>query len=215
MVEVKKLFGIMLLSMCFYYLNAIMPWFILLWCIALSLFIGGIWYIITIESYHSTGMRWYKNIFGFILLLAGCLTTYQAIKATLETPRILDEAFHTATNYDDARQQALQENKYLIVDFGTLWCTSCKAIERKFFQNKQVLDALTNDFIIVKIDCSNDKDEACVRVQEQFANYIKGFPTLLVVQPQDQTVITHWGSELLELSLEEFISLANTAITRN
>lgn len=211
MVEVKKLFGLLLLSMCFYYLANIMPWYALLWLIAGSLFVGGSWYIFTIESYYSTSMRWYKQIFGFILLLAGFLVSYQALKTTFEAPHA-HEAFHTATNYDDAREKAIQENKYLIVDFGTLWCTSCKAIERKFLQNKQVRDVLDTNFIIVKIDCSNDKDECCVRTQEQFASHIKGFPTLLVVEPKEQIVLTRWGGELLNLSLEEFIELTHKTI---
>lgn len=204
MMEVKKLFGIMLLAMCFSYLKAVVAWTVLLWIMGATLFLGGLFYITTIEKYHGTGMRWYKQIVGMVLLLAACLVFYQAFKATIN-PAESTAPLHCSTDYVQARAQALEEKKLLLVDFGASWCISCNEIEHKFFSNTTVIDALSTSVVIVKIDCTNPKAESCACLQEQFT--IIGFPAMLIVEPQEQKVLARWGGELLGLTPEAFIEL--------
>lgn len=210
MVEVKKIFGIMLLAMCFFYLKAVISWTLLLWIMGSMLFAGGLFYIMTIESYHSTGMRWYKQIVGSVLLLTGLLVFYQAFKITVNPQATETEALHCCGNYEQARTQALAENKMLLVDFGASWCTSCNEIEHKFLGNNMVIDSLSNSFVVVKIDCTNPKAESCASVQAQFN--IIGFPTMLVVEPQEQKVLARWGGELLNLTPEAFVELVTKQV---
>jgi thioredoxin:protein disulfide reductase len=202
MVEVKKLFGFLLLSMCFYYLSNILPWYIILWMIASTLFIAGIWYVVTVADYYSRGMRWYRYIFGTLLLLGSFLLFYQALKATLTIAE--PPARCIATTYDEGRAKAIIENKLMLVDFGAQWCTACKEIEHRFFANQWVLDQL-KDLIIVQVDFTNPEAETCKIIQKQYK--IIGFPTVLLVEPQEQNVIARWGGELLDLSKEDFVEL--------
>lgn len=208
MLEIKKLFGLMLLSMCFFYLNAIMPWYLLLVLIGATLSALGVWYVVTIERYYSAGMRWYKQIFGTLLIVAGCIAWYQAVKAALTSDAEPTYELRCNTNYNEARAQAIAENKLLLIDFGARWCSSCTEIEHKFLCNTTVIGALS-DVVIVKIDCTNPHAESCAAVQELFS--IVGFPTMLVVAPQNERVLARWGGELLDLTPEQFITLVQSA----
>lgn len=202
MVEVKKLFGFLLLGMCFYYLSNILTLNILLLMIAGTCFTGGIWFIYTIENYYGRGMRLYKQIVGILLLIAAFLLSYQAIKETMMSQeQIL--SVHPVMTYEEARQKAIADKKLLLVDFGAQWCTICKEIEHRFF-TYDVRNRIQN-VIIVQIDCTHPQAVICKSIIDRFK--VIGFPTILLLKPTTQEVIARWGSELLDLSLEDFINL--------
>jgi len=67
MIEVKHLIGFLLFGMCFYFLNFILPWHVLLWFIAASLFVAGVFYLI--HAQRQTGrLRTINTIIGIILI---------------------------------------------------------------------------------------------------------------------------------------------------
>ncbi len=199
MIEVKKIFGFMLITMCFYYLSAILPWHIVLALFTCFLLALGVWTIVTIQPWYGKMHKWYCSILGIILLVASGFSGYQAAKAFLtnETPE-----FHWHSSYDSAKEKALEMNGLVLLDFGASWCTACKEIEHKILQNPKVIQALSH-IAIAHIDCTNPAAESCAQIQKDYA--IKGYPTLILVDPATGTAIKHWSAEALELGVDGFI----------
>lgn len=206
MVEVKKIFGLMLLSMCLYYLTPILAW-------PIVLIIGGIvfgfcsaLYLGTIQQYDSINMKLYKYGIGTILLAGSLLTLFNAYKASYQIDE--ETTIFSTTSYYDALQEGCAANKLLLLDFGALWCSSCKEIEREILHNTQVRTKLDPHVIFVPIDCTNPSESYCAKLQEQFN--VLGFPAIILVNPADETIVARWGSELTSITPKEFIQRVST-----
>lgn len=202
MVEVKKLFGFMLISMCFYYLNTILAWHYILWLIALFLLVTGIFYHYSVKPYDSAGIKNFKQLMGAVLTIASMIIALQAYKATMQA-REIKEVVHFTTSYAQARQEAITEHKKLLLDFGAAWCSSCKTLEKRLYSDT-VINALKDHCVMTTVDCTDPYGENCATVQKQFD--IFGFPTVILIDPATETVIKRWGSELLDVSLDELIN---------
>jgi thiol:disulfide interchange protein DsbD len=199
MVEVKKIFGFMLITMCFYYLSAILSWHIVLALFACFLLVLGIWTLITVQPWYGKAHKMYCYIIGILLLIGSTFVGYQAIKAFLIQE---DTGIHWHTSYDAAKEKALASNGFVLLDFGASWCTACKEIEHKILQHPQVKKALSH-IAIAHIDCTNPAAESCAQIQKDYA--IKGYPTLILVDPTTNQEMKRWGAEALELGVNGFI----------
>ncbi len=204
MIEIKRFFGIMLLSMCFYYLNNILDWHYLLILATLTTALCGIFYFISIEPFDSKPVKRFKELLGTLLIIGGCCIGFFAYKASQHAQEHPQEILCWITSYDIARNKAVAENKRLLLDFTASWCTACKAIEKKILHAPEIMKAL-DTVILVKIDCSNPTAECCADIQKKFS--ILGYPTLLLVNPENETVLYRWGSELLDIPLLELAEL--------
>lgn len=71
---------------------------------------------------------------------------------------------------------------------------------------------MINKTVPVYVDCTNPTHESCSTVQKHFE--VKGYPTLLLIDPETETLIGRWGSELLNKSPESFAQELETLITR-
>lgn len=204
MVEVKKLFGFMLIIMCFYYLNNIMPWHLMVWLMALCLLTIGIIYIVSIQSYETTFIKRFKNYLGIIFIISSFIVAFYALKLTFWPDTVATDISIWHTDYAQARQKALEENKPLLLDFGASWCSSCKAIEKQLLHQTTVMDALEPLVVPLTVDCTNPHAEPCAVIQQKYG--VVGFPTIILVNAATETILKKWGGELLDYSPEEFIN---------
>lgn len=199
MVEVKKFFGIIMLVMCLYFLQYVLPSFAILLLASLLSFATGVWYFTQIKAYDSRTVRIFKNLIGILAIACALPLAFQAYKAYY-APAALECHAQWLTNYEQALEQAKTENKKLIVDVGAPFCSLCKAIDKTLFANSAVKNALCA-FVQVKLDGSAAENKAFV---QQYS--IMGFPAVLIIDPTSQEVIKRWGGELYAKSAEEFIS---------
>lgn len=195
MIEIQKIFGILLIALCFYYLSNILSLIILLVLMGTALFILGVYYLLSSKHYQQPLKTFYRFMGASALALAVFLY-YKAIDYTHQPLTPCPIAWQT--DYEPARTIALKTHTILFVDFGAPYCSICKAIDRCLLHDT-LIAPLLNQMICVKIDASQPSTQA---LSKQFN--IIGVPTLLMINPQSQQVMRRWGAELYSVEHEEF-----------
>ncbi|MBA3954500.1 thioredoxin family protein [Candidatus Dependentiae bacterium] len=207
MEEVKKLIGLMLLGMTFYHLSHLgnlLPWHILVWLAVITLFGLGIYYFFSITSWDSYATRVYKRIMGTALIVAGCLMSFQGYKAVYDYRHgITAQDTLWSSDYTQALQTARTENKNLFIDIGASYCAACHELDKAVLQNSQVRQAL-QAYVPVKIEADTD-EKAYSEIKKAYGTSIKGFPTLLIVNPKTNQIVKQWSIELQDLSIPEIV----------
>ena len=85
--------------------------------------------------------------------------------------------------YDEAKAlaQAKAENKPILIDFYADWCTACVELDKHTFTDPKVREVLTNEFITLKVDGTEDSDEV-MALQSKYG--VVGLPLVTVVSPE-------------------------------
>jgi len=205
MIEIKKIFGLLLFGVCFYFLSNILPWNVLLWIISGFMLTIGIFYLYSIKSYNSTFWKFFKNIIGIGLIILSVLTLFNAYKATYLKKIVIK---FWEKNYDAAVAKAKKENKKLFLDFWATHCSICKAIDKKVFQDQKVIDAFKKKFVSVKIDITDPSAEPFVSLNKKYKN-LNFVPTFLLLDPKTGKIIKKWSSEFYSMSNKKIIGLIN------
>jgi len=202
MVEAKKLFGFMLLGICFYFLKNIISWSILMWSISLFTIATGLFYLYHAQHMQPSTRRFINNTLGTILLTGSvflCFKSYQASNPIDE--KVMSNLW--LTDYKQAHALAQQEQKKILLDVSTPFCTICKAIDKKLFADQKVHQAL-NSVVPVKIDCSDSSNKTYHALQKKYT--ILGAPTFILIDPKTEKEVKRWGSELYDVSARDFIT---------
>ena len=203
MIEIKKIFGLMMFGVCFYFLNNILPLNILLWIISAFMMIVGIYYFATIKPYDSKFWKIFKNLFGISCCALSIFIGFKAYKATYLAKEIKPVDTFWQKDYTKAIEQAKKEGKKVFLDFFADWCTLCKVIDKRLFQNPQVQAAMNQVFVNVKLDGTSPANEPFATLQKKYK--VVGFPTFLLIDPNTGNVIKKWSSELNDITNEAFI----------
>lgn len=201
MVEIKRAFGLIMLMMCFYFLNNILPWHILLWMMSAFSLIAGIFYLSTLKQTHSSSGKYVKNILSVSLIAASVFIAAQAFKATIITQRT--QAHWWADDYHKSINEAKRLKKLVFLDITAPYCSICKAIDAKLFSSALVREKICAFALPVKIDISQD-NETSKHLKEKFA--IMGAPVFIIINPENEDTVQRWSGELYEFSIEEFIN---------
>lgn len=200
MVEIQKIFGILLIALCFYYLSNILSLVILLVLMGTALFILGMYYILSSKQYTQPLKSLYRLLGASALI--GCAFLYY--KAVAHTRQPLTPCpISWQTNYEQARALAQKKQSLLFVDVGAPYCSICKAIDRCLLHD-MLIAPLINHMICVKIDASLPSSES---FSKQFN--IIGVPTIIIINPQSQQVVRRWGAELYSIEHKEFAKQLN------
>jgi len=86
--------------------------------------------------------------------------------------------------FDEAFEQALSQEKPLLVDFYTDWCHWCKVMDAKTFGDPEVAKALAQNFVLCRIQAEDSKaslryrDATYSNVQFTQAMGVRGFPSI-------------------------------------
>lgn len=202
-VEIKRLFSFFLFGMSFYFLNTVFSERTVLGVISITLLCIALFYIHF--STKAPSLRW-KIVNRSIALLVLLVALYCAYLVYTITPHN-HAANHMKitwnSDYETALQLCKKENKKLFIEVGASFCSLCKAIDAKLFDNEHVQTELTN-FITLKIDGGQQNTTSCCIVKDRFN--VMGFPTVLVINPENETIMRQWGGELYEETHEQFIT---------
>lgn len=194
MIEVKKLFGFLLFGLSFYYLSSVVPHYLLLWFIGLFLASSGLYYIYS--SYHAQTPLWKKihTLFGMALIAASVATFVNAWQATFLEEPVTQVRNIWLSDYTQARELALKENKLLFIDVWADFCSICITINKTLLSEPEVMAILEQQFVPFKVNGTKPASEPYATIHKEFT--ITGFPTYLIVDPRDNKVIKRWGSKL-------------------
>lgn len=204
MVEVKKLVGLMLILMCFYNLSnlsALISMPILLYGLATSLLIFGLYYFWTTEKYDSTKLKIYKNLIGLLLIISSVLTAYYGFRSSYNQEKIDGFWSH---EYSYSIEKAKTDSKRLFIDIGASYCGACKELDKTIFQKSSVRAEISKNYIPVKIESDQDTN-SYEQIKQKYGKDITGFPTYLIVDQNSGEIIKKWGSNLEDISIEQFL----------
>lgn len=193
MIEVKKIFGFLLIGMAFYYLKNITPWYVMLWMLGAFAVIVGVYYL--------RARKIWKVVVGTGAIALAVLIFFEAYQVTFH-PLQQEQDNFWVTDYNQAQQKALAEHKLLFLDFWAPSCSICTAVDKTLLKNSEVRTAL-NALVPAKIEMVMT-DSTIARLKELFG--IVGLPTFLVVDPATEKIIKRWGGELYHVEPKDFIS---------
>lgn len=206
MVEIKKLFGFLLLGMCIYFLKIIIPLFAAIWLQATLLLIIGIYYLYARNKQRSVMGRILYQLIGITLIAFSIIMSYQAVRATILKEKCTSDGIWLY-DYACAQAKAIKEDKLLFVKFEAPCCSMCTAIDKKFFHHNKVTDVMQQRYVPVIIDGSQETDT----VRELIRTFaVIGFPTILVVDPHTQSIKKSWASDLYNYTIDALITELNS-----
>jgi len=189
--------------MAFYFLKNILPAPILFGLMTLFMLAASGFYFYSITTFDSKLTKTFKNLVGVLCAILAILLAFKTYQATIFAKMEANNSFWY-TEHNVALEIAQQEKKKLFVDIGAQFCTICKAIEHGLLSDSSVQAAM-NKFVNLKIDGSNCPEEVQEGLIKKYE--VVGFPTYLLIDSESGDLLARWGSELYDLSPEQFIKL--------
>lgn len=121
----------------------------------------------------------------------------------------------TSLSWEQVKQKAKQENKYIFIDAYTTWCAPCKMMDKYVYPNDTVGAFFNQHFISVKVQMDRTKnDDSYVQSWYETADamgkeyMIESYPTAVFLSPDAQIVHKDDGFR----PVQTFISIANLAL---
>ncbi len=202
MVEVKQFFGFIMLGMCIYFLQYIVPLYVTYALTACLCITTGIFYLYQARKNPSSTSSYVKNIVGMILLALSIPAGSYVIKSWYYCKETCDASCAWLSDYTAARACAQQECKPILIDVSTPFCSLCKAIDKKVL-TPDVVNQCKEYCVPVKIDGSDDDHTAHSALLKKYN--VVGAPTFILVNPETEDEITRWGGEVYDQTSEKFV----------
>ncbi len=68
--------------------------------------------------------------------------------------------FERGLSWQQVKEKAKSQNKYIFIDCYTTWCSPCKAMDKDVFSDKSVADLFNDKFVSFKLQMDkSDKDD--------------------------------------------------------
>ena len=121
-----------------------------------------------------------------------------AVALTLSTASCARADQAWTSDYQKAQQEAKASHKLVLLDFtGSDWCGFCIQFDRAILSKPQFKDYASKNLVLVEVDFPRRKAQSIEtkRQNQQLAQryQIEGFPTLVVLNGEGQTVWRYDG----------------------
>ncbi|MEJ6980017.1 thioredoxin fold domain-containing protein [Pedobacter sp. P351] len=148
-----------------------------------------------------------KKIIVVLLLLSSTIIHAQGQKGVV---------FHQGLTWDQLKEKARKEKKFIFLDAYTTWCAPCRMMDSTVFPQKKVGEFFNRNFISVKVQfdiTKNDNEEIKSWYKDakmiKSAYAIKSYPTFLFFSPDGEYIHRIVGASAIG---EEFISKSEDAL---
>ena len=176
MTWVKKVFGVVLLGLGFFYIGlAFFPAYVM-HVIILTLLAGGV-YLGFLErtGTRQFAFRAFKAVAGTAIVVAGIMVFFNLQKEAVDWE-----------NYSRERLEYARENNIpAIIDFYADWCIPCLELERNTFTDPRVIEA-TKPMIRLKVDMTHFDSPESQELRKKFE--VIGVPTIIFLDQDGQEV---------------------------
>lgn len=103
--------------------------------------------------------------------------------------------FEHGLSWQQVKEKAKKENKYLFVDCFTTWCGPCKYMTNNIFPQEKVGDFFNKNFVNVKVQFDKTKNDS-EEVKQWYADAeaigkqfkVRAYPTFLIFSPKGELV---------------------------
>lgn len=203
MLEIKYLFGFMMLGMCFYFLASILPVHILLGSLALFFLVVGI-----INLWHAKKLQpgtWQKawNILGMFMIAASVFVALKTVKALYIPTQSAQEKSVWSNNYQKAFDAAKNAHKNLFIFVHAPRCSACNEIEERLTEKRPI--AALQKVVALQANLALDTDPSTKILIEKYN--ILGAPVCILLNPETDSVINRWDGELNNEQFNQMISI--------
>ena len=189
MVGVRKIFGFILIGMAIYFLQALIPDNIYNILFPLFFLIAGI-YLLLIEKSGEQN-RIFATIKRIIAITAIFLSGwFMKPSDQLVAAQEIQWQKYSENSY----QEAIADQKPVIMDFSAEWCVKCEELEEITFKDPRVVE-LSRKFHMFKVDLTNRQSERVEKIRQKFD--VKGLPTVIFLDQK--------GREKRELRVLGFV----------
>jgi thiol:disulfide interchange protein DsbD len=208
MLGVKKLMGVLLVALSFYFLSMVIPVVVVWWLVATIVTVLAGYVIITAYQRHRPGTRARQ---GRLIVGMGLMACAVGLYWYAAQPHDVQqsELITWQTSYAVALQQAQDKHKLLFVDIGAPYCSVCKAIDHCVFTDIAVAASI-NQMVPLKLDTSSSPDYDAFNKKYQ----VLGVPTILIINPISGEVLKQFGGELYSMPKAEVVSALSDLILR-
>jgi protein disulfide-isomerase len=131
-----------------------------------------------------------KQTIALLFLMVACCTAI-----SLNAANGPNQGINWQTNYESAVNQAKSSSKPIILFFtGSDWCGWCNRLDEEVFNTAEFAASSKDKFIFVKIDfplytaLPQELNEQNKQLKKRYD--IRSFPTLVVIDPQEQQIGT-------------------------
>ena len=90
--------------------------------------------------------------------------------------------------FDEAIQQAKQQDKLIFIDFYTQWCGPCKKLAAGSFKDEAVGEYYNSHFVIIKLDAEKEG----LAIAQKYS--VNAYPTLMFVDSEGNIIYRGTGS---------------------
>lgn len=201
MIEIKNLFGFMLLGMCFYFLAGLLSLPLLLGLLAIFMLITGIFYVYHAQSI-SGSWKPMCNILGMLLIASSVYAAAKGVKEWYLPTEEQKICYDWLFDFRQALNISTQNKKPIFVFIHAPRCLSCVELGNKLSSDVRFKSALCN---VVPVDCDLSKrnDSSTQMISSRYE--IFGAPSCLLLDCVTHKVIKRWDGELDAEQYEDLI----------
>ena len=124
----------------------------------------------------------------YILTLVSLLALLQNCYS--QTDKNSKHAFPGIDNWENVIAKATAENKYIMVDLSTEWCSWCKVMDKKHFTDPEILSLMQPKLNSYMLDAERDSIGQLLKLKFGVAAY----PSFLFFTPQGEYLETWCGA---------------------
>ncbi len=203
---VKNFFGVVLIGVAIYLLNAVPQAPVLfLWAcalITLSIFLGATQGLTTesdVSSKLKKGLGTVSLVWGILSLIGsayGERDLFNPLPSTLMAPSSYAQKVNSSKlKYEYASdldvlvsqlEKAQSQGKYVLIDFYADWCTDCVKMDKSTFNNEQLIADLKQDFVMLKVDLTDPSAVGPTAIKQHYGVF--GPPAVLFIHPSQGLV---------------------------